>query len=156
MTLKQRACTLSVSLLLTVLTASSQTVVNAGGSTIANASTVLEYSIGEIAITTLTGTNNQATQGLLQPKLKVIDPSCEIINSELLSFENPTRDKVRLVGRYDWISDYQIYAADGKLIAYSRFANNYIELSRLPAAVYFIRLFPGCNGNYKVIKVVKQ
>jgi hypothetical protein len=74
----------------------------------------------------------------------------------VLSFENPTRNLVRLVGRYDWITNYKVYAADGKLVKEGRFYNNVIDLTKFPAAVYFIQLFPGCNNNLKVLKVVKQ
>lgn len=134
----------------------SQRVVNTTGTTVANSAFVVEYSVGEVAITTLNSDDKNVTQGLLQPILKVVNPSCAIINSDLLSFENPTKNKVRLVGNYDWITDYQVYAVDGKLVEQAKFYNNYIDISRLPAALYFIRLFPGCDGNYRVIKVIKQ
>ncbi|HZH64443.1 MAG TPA: T9SS type A sorting domain-containing protein [Flavisolibacter sp.] len=151
-----RIPTLCAIFLLCSFICNSQTVVNAAGNTISSANFVFEYSIGEISITTHSSTENTLTQGLLQPNLKVSNPGCTIINSELLSFENPTRDKVRIVGRYDWITDYQIYAADGKLVRIAKFQNNHIDISTLPAAVYFIRLLPGCNGNYRTLKLLKQ
>jgi hypothetical protein len=133
-----------------------QNLIGVSGNTIGNSSFVVEYAVGEVAITTLVDIKNNVTQGLLQPNLKISNPSCEIINHELLSFENPTRDKIRLVGRYDWITDYQIFSTDGKLIRQAKFSNNYIDVSYLPSALYFIKLFPGCNENYRVLKVVKQ
>lgn len=134
----------------------SQTVVNTTGQTITNDNFAFEYSIGEVSIVTLGNTENALTQGLLQPNLKVLNPSCDVINSGLLSFENPTSDKVRIVGRYDWITDYRIYAVDGKLVRVAKFYNNYINIASLPPAVYFIQLYPGCNGNYRTFKIVKQ
>lgn len=133
-----------------------QTVVNTTGNTVTKNGFTFEYSVGEVAVTTLIGTQNELTQGVLQPNLKIINPGCEIVNGSLLSFENPTGDKVRIVGRYDWISDYEIYAADGKLVRLARFQNNYIDLQYLPSAVYFIRLLPGCDGKYRTLKIVKQ
>ena len=72
-------------------------------------------------------------------------------------FENPTKDKLRLVGIYNWISSYQIFASDGRLVRFANFYNNYIDVSGLPAAgIYFVRLMPGCNGKYQVIKFMKR
>ena len=134
----------------------SQTVVNTTGSTVSNPDFIFEYAVGEISITTQANADNAVTQGLLQPILKTLNPDCAIINNELLSFENPTRDKVRIVGRYDWITDYHIYAADGKLVRIAKFQNNYIDIHNLPAAIYFIRLLPGCDGHYRTLKILKQ
>ena len=133
-----------------------QIVVNTTGSTITGNGFMFEYSIGETAITTLIGTQNETTQGILQPNPKIINPTCDVVNGALLSFENPTQDKVRIVGRYDWISDYRIYAVDGKLVRMAKFQNNYIDLQYLPAATYFIQLMAGCEGKYRTLKIVKQ
>jgi len=133
-----------------------QTVVNSTGNTIKDNSYYFEYSIGEIAITTLSGNTNNVTQGLLQPNIKKMPPPCDFFDEKVLSFENPTRNIVRLVGRYDWITDYKVYAADGRLLKEGKFYNNVIDLTKFPAAIYFIKLYPGCNNNYKVLKVVKQ
>ena len=133
-----------------------QKLVNTTGNTIKNGSFSFEYSIGEIGINTLDASANHITQGLLQPNIKVLNPQCQIINGTLLRFENPTRDKIRIVGQFDWITRYQLYATDGKLLRDRPFYNNYIDLGGLPAALYFIRLYPGCDGNFIVLKAIKQ
>lgn len=133
-----------------------QSVVNVTGQTLTSTNYQFEYSIGEISITTLSATNNQVTQGLLQPSVKVVDPSCDIINNTFQYFPNPTSNYIRLVGRHDWITGYQIYAADGKLVSNTRFTNNYIDLSKLASGMYIIRLLPGCGGEYKTLKIIKQ
>ncbi len=134
-----------------------QQVTNTTGTTIQNSNYTLEYSIGEVAITTLAATGKDATQGLLQPQLKVLNPSCDIINDDIKYFENPTKDKLRIVGIHDWIKSYQIFAADGRLVRSQNFYNNFIDVSGLPAAgIYFIRLMPGCNGQYKLLKFMKR
>jgi hypothetical protein len=134
----------------------SQTLVNSTGNTLSNNTHVIEYAIGEVGITTIPGTANIITQGLLQPNVKFVPPVCDAFNDLVVTFENPTRNYVRIVGRHDWITHYQVYAMDGKLVQHGAFANNYIDLSRLPAAIYFIRLFPGCNDDFKILKVLKQ
>jgi len=154
------ACANRISFIVIILasfvSAKSQTVVNSTGSTIKDNAYYFEYSVGEISITTLPGSTNNVTQGLLQPNIKKVPPPCDFLDERLVSFENPTRNIVRLVGRYDWITDYKVYAADGKLVKEGKFYNNVIDLTKFPAAIYFIKLFPGCNNNFKVLKVLKQ
>jgi len=58
---------LLLSCLLLCYSGMSQSLVNSTGNTLQNASVNIEYSIGEIGITTLSSTQNFATQGLLQP-----------------------------------------------------------------------------------------
>jgi hypothetical protein len=134
----------------------SQKVVNATGNTIYNSDINIEYSIGEIAITTLSNTSNHATQGLLQPTIKLTDPGCKIINDTVVYFPNPTKDILRVVARTDWINGYRIYAADGKLLRVAPFFNNQIYMYNLPGGVYFIKLFPGCDDKFRILKVIKQ
>jgi hypothetical protein len=138
------------------MNAKTQTLVNSTGNTLKDNSYYFEYSIGEISITTLTGSTNNATQGLLQPNIKKIPPPCDFLDEKVLSFENPTRNIVRIVGRYDWVTDYKIYAADGKLVQEGKFYNNVIDITKHPAGIYFVKLFPGCNGDFRVLKVLKQ
>lgn len=138
------------------MNAKTQTLVNSTGNTLKDNSYYFEYSIGEISITTLTGSSNNVTQGLLQPNIKKVPPPCDFLDEKVLSFENPIRNLVRIVGRYDWVTDYKVYAADGKLVQEGKFYNNVIDLTRHPAGVYFVKLFPGCDGNFRVLKVLKQ
>lgn len=133
-----------------------QTLVNSTGNTISNNSYLIEYSIGEISISTLSNNDKSVTQGLLQPNIKKLPPPCDFLDDKILSFENPTRNIVRIVGQYDWITNYKVFAADGKLVKAGPFYNNVIDLTKYPSAIYFIKLFPGCDGNFKVLKVYKQ
>ena len=151
-----KTCTFFIFLAFISITGQTQTLVNTTGNSIVTGSYQIEYSVGEISITTLASSSNFVTQGLLQPTLKWINPDCQIINEPLQNFPNPTRDKLRLVGQFDWITAYHIYAADGKLVRVASFYNNYIDVSNLPAATYFIKLYPACDNKYKVLKVVKQ
>jgi hypothetical protein len=152
------ALCLIVILLFVSACASSQQVVNSTGKTVSDGSTTIEYSIGEVSITTVTSAanTNYITQGLLQPTIKIINPGCEIINDTVNWFPNPAEDILRVVSRVDWITDYRIYAADGKLVRISPFTNNQINLRNLPGGVYFIKLYPGCNDKFRTLKVVKQ
>jgi hypothetical protein len=135
-----------------------QSLVGATGTTLNSNGYSLEYAVGEISIHTLAASGNTSflTQGLLQPSVKVINPACDIVNDILQFFPNPTINKIRIVGRNDWITHYMIYAADGKLMATAPFVNNFIDLTRFAAGLYLVRLLPGCDGQFKTLKIVKK
>ena len=136
-----------------------QTVINTTGNTVQDANNLFEYAVGEIGITTIPGTGpstSYITQGLLQPNVKMIDPACQVVNDTIQYFPTPAKNILSVVTRFDWITGYHIYAADGKLVRVSSFVNNQIDLTNLPAAVYFIRVFPGCSNKFRTLKVMKQ
>lgn len=138
--------------------ASGQQLINSTGTTISNNSITIEYSIGEISIITLVSpaNTNYVTQGLLQPTVKMIGPACEIINDTINIFPNPTQNILSVVAKFDWITGYHIYTTDGKLVRAAPFISNQINMYNLPGAAYFIKLFPGCNNKYRILKVIKQ
>jgi hypothetical protein len=154
--MKKKSTLLIVTILLSAHFVFAQQLTCSTGNTIKNDTWVIEYAVGEIAVTTLSSSGNFATQGLLQPSVKVINPACTFINDDFVYFPNPTKDKIRLVGRFDWISSYIIYAADGKLMAKSPLYNNYIDLTKLAKGLYIIQLLPGCDGQFKTLKILKQ
>jgi hypothetical protein len=150
-------CTVLVFLLLSY-NASGQKLINTTGTTISNSNYSFEYSVGEISITTLTANANASyiTQGLLQPNIKIINPACVIVNDTVSCFPNPTQNILSIVTRVDWITSYRIYAADGKLVRIANFVNNQINMNYLPGGAYFIKLYPGCDDKYRILKVIKQ
>lgn len=150
---------IAAALLFLTCSVSSQSLVNSSGATISTPDYILEYSIGEIGGTvTLQDANgtNYVTQGLLQPIMKINSPDCPIINDSLTFFPTPTRNFLSVVPKYNWITSYRIYAADGKLVRVASFISNQINLIDLAAGVYFIKFLPGCNDKYRTIKVIKQ
>jgi Secretion system C-terminal sorting domain len=136
-------------------TTRAQYLTGCSGSTINQNGYNIEYAVGEIAVTTIASPVNTVTQGLLQPNVKALNPECNIINASFQYFPNPTRGRLYLVGRHNWIDSYQVFAADGKLVRSEQFFNNEIKLDNLAAGLYMVRLLPGCDGNYKTLKIVK-
>lgn len=134
----------------------SQRVVNSTGGVITSNDYMIEYSVGEIAISTINAASLTLTQGVLQPSIKLVNAECAFINDTFEFFPNPTKSQIHLVGRYDWITGYSLYAADGKLVDVKPFFNNSIDLSHFAAGVYFVRLLPGCDTHYKTLKIFKQ
>lgn len=134
----------------------SQALINTTGTTVANNNYIFEYSLGELGITTISSSDNFITQGVLQPYVKLLNKNCNIINLPLQTFPNPTRDKFRIVGQYNWIQSYEIFSSSGQLVRFETFSNNYIDLSGLPNALYFIKLHPSCDDRNQTLKVIKQ
>jgi gliding motility-associated-like protein len=96
----------------------SQNVINSSGYTINNNLVSIEYSIGEISITTLTGNQNYITQGILQPVLQFKD--CNILKLIPNAF-TPNGDNINdCFGMRNWpaTSSYQlcIYNRWGQLV----------------------------------------
>ena len=155
----------------------SQTLVNTTGNTISSINNIIEYSVGEISITTLSSPGvSYVTQGLLQPdstngvvepdslagrqivknQPKWIAPDSEILRDALLFFPNPTNNYVTVLSTAEWLQTYQVYALNGKLVRIASFANNNIDMSVLPNGVYFIKIFSKQNNKSKYLKVIKQ
>ena len=155
---KSRMTLLSLICILLFQSAFSQQLVNTSENTLSDNSYIFEYSVGEISITTLAAPSNVnfITQGLLQPNIKIIDPACEIVNDTINYFPNPAQNILRVVSKLDWITAYQIYTTDGKLVRSSPFINNQINMYNLAGGAYFIKLFPGCNDKFRILKVIKQ
>lgn len=70
-----------------VINASSQSVVNSTGNTIKDSTYYIEYSIGEISISTLENKTNTATQGLLQPNFREQAAQAIIVTSNKNLFD---------------------------------------------------------------------
>lgn len=86
----------------------SQSLVNSTGNTIQSSTISIEYSIGEIGITTLESNENNITQGLLQPIYRLKD--CNLLHLIPNAF-TPNRDNVNdCFGVKNWPipSSYQL------------------------------------------------
>lgn len=134
----------------------SQELVGSTGSTIKNAEVEIAYAVGEIGIHTISATENTVTQGLLQPNIRIINNDCADLLKSVIFYPNPARSELRLSTQYLGITHYQIFAADGKLMASEPFTYNPINLSKLSSGVYIIRLFVSCDNSYRAIKFMKQ
>jgi len=100
--------------------ACAQQVMNATGNTLHDTNISIEYSVGEIAITTLAATDNYITQGLLQPIVKISVAPCKISDLVPTAF-TPNHDGLNDcygVSQWPYTSSFEmsIYNRWGQLI----------------------------------------
>ena len=143
-----------------LISGKAQKVINTTGGFITTTTGSLEYAIGEISIATVydnfTTPIKALTQGLLQPIFKTNSPDCAIINDTIRYFPNPVESIVAIVPSKDWITGYSIFSEKGELVGSGTFTNNTINVSKLAAAAYFIKLLPGCDNKYRILKIIKK
>jgi hypothetical protein len=146
--------------LLFSLASYSQSLIGVAGITVSNAEYSFDFSVGEINVPTMENTSNGESwvfsSSLLQPTVKMVEPGCEVINDLLDYYPNPTRNMLNLNPKYDWITGYRLYKANGNLVQANALFNNQINMSTLAPGIYFLQLLPGCNSKHRILKVVKQ
>ncbi len=153
--MKQKISTLFV-LTLWVALCHAQSIINSSGTTISDSNLVIEYSIGEIATTTLQNGQDAATQGLLQPTYQIISEVYEAFdqNFSFKAFPNPTADHLIIETDYPKFQTIQIFNLAGQKFAQQSFDGKPISLSGLPSGTYVIHFQSGQIT--KTIKIIKQ
>jgi hypothetical protein len=129
----------------------------AAGRTISLPNLILEYAVGEPAVSTLSLPGGLVTQGLLQPTLKSV-PTHEVFD-ELYSFKcypNPVVDFLAVETDYSDFKLLQFTDEQGCIVRESSFAYMPIDCASLPVGTYFVRLFSNHKPESKTFKLIKQ
>lgn len=150
-------CTFGVCLFVRILAAQSlsPTVVNAAGGTIQNGSNGLEWSLGELAVSTLTSTNHLLTQGFLQPQI-VLVPTRDILEERQFTvFPNPASSALTIQTVVHDIGSVQVLDILGRLALETTFQEN-IDLQCLEAGMYTITLYDLQKKAIHSFKIIKQ
>src|SRR4030042_2117182 len=96
-----------------------QQVVAAAGNSSENRETIIEWSLGETVIATLTNGNITLTQGFQQPRLSVtVIKSIDGLPFTIEVYPNPTDDLLLIKLDYDEARDFQylMYDVNGKVL----------------------------------------
>ncbi len=131
-------------------------VVNASGGIIQNDKISLDWSLGELAITTLGTPNNLLTQGFLQPLIAPITGiSNEFSSGDIIAFPNPFSSHLYFKTSISNIANLAVYDILNRKVLTIKFAHD-VDLHHLGNGLYFIVLFdkkqhPICN--LKIIKI---
>lgn len=132
-----------------------QTLISPGGATVANASMSVSYSIGEIAITTLSDFEDAYTQGFQQPTFtKPVDECMPGAINVLVLFPNPVKDVINLQGQFNCFIQYSILRG-GQAVKSGTFDGSPIDVSGLTPGVYFLHLIGKQTQFSRIIKFIK-
>lgn len=123
----------------------------------------LDWTLGDLAVRTLTAGDFLLTEGYLQPRLIIerLTPEEAITDYRITVSPNPTLRSVWLEGNSDRQDELRIelLQLSGKPIGQWRWSPPYdrqeLDLSNLPAATYLIRLFDADNRLVDTWKVVR-
>ena len=132
-----------------------------GGNATGTGGTV-SYTVGQIANSTLSGTNGAITQGVQQPyeiSIATAIKNTEDINLKCLIYPNPTGGITKLVFESPDFENLRIRLFDinGVLLQDKKVEGREIELSleNLSSSVYFLKVLKN-NQEVKVFKIVKR
>jgi hypothetical protein len=137
-----------------------QQVVSSAGNFHANASGSISWTLGELAVETLTTAGNILTQGFQQSRLTVTGiGDLPILDYEIVVFPNPASDHLIILTDKEQHENlyYQLYDLSGKIIVQDRIreTETTIPVNNLRSAVYLLRIIEG-NRQVRAFKVVKQ
>jgi hypothetical protein len=132
----------------------SPTVVNSAGGVIQNNSHSLEWSLGELAVSTLTSPNNLLTQGFLQPNVIIVGTEDLFDESRLMVFPNPVSDWLNLQTDIPDIKTIQVHDVLGRLVLQREF-QPLLDVQRLESGTFIISLFNKQNQFLHALKINK-
>ncbi len=134
----------------------SQEVVSTQGDSYTNASGSIDFTIGEIAINTVSDGTNDLTQGFHQTNWNFVGFEDHEPNYEVTIFPNPTQEVLNIkTSKFDNIT-YTLYDAQGKLVLQNMlFAEQTpIHVSQLAPGAYSLELIfeEGNKGSRSLLK----
>ena len=118
----------------------SPTVVNSSGGVIQNSSHSLEWSFGELTVSTLTSPSNFLTQGFLQPNVTIVGTEDFFDESRLAVFPNPVSDWLNMQTDIPDIKTVQVHDVLGRLVLQSEF-QPLLDIHRLESGTFVISFF---------------
>lgn len=133
-----------------------QSVVNAAGTTLSNASYILDYSVGEVAVATFNNGSKAITEGVLQPYFEVVSIEEALWEGFQLSvYPNPTTGDLTIETNYPDFGQLEVFNDLGQSVFKQNFDYKSVSLAHLAIGTYMIRISNTENTLKKTIKIVK-
>ena len=121
----------------------------------------VSYTVGQVAFSTISGTNGSVIQGVQQPyEISVITAveNTEGINLNCIVYPNPTRNTIKLSIESPDIENmcYRLFDIKGNLIQEMKVESEETEISmhNLVPSVYFLRVIKN-KKELKTFKIIK-
>ena len=133
----------------------SPTVLNVAGTTMQNGSFGLEWSLGELAVSSVSGPNEILTQGFLQPQIEGPSFTTNPLDEyKVLIFPNPVQDDLNIETDYPDFTQIIVQDMLGRTALQIEFANT-VQMANLPSGIFTITLADEYHALSKTYKVVK-
>ncbi len=132
-----------------------------GSGMISNGTVSLTWAIGETVIATMASSSIKLTNGAAQPDISVLSVLNNPIGGiECKLFPNPTKDILILQSSKlkQTEAEYNLFDISGKKILNSKITddNTSIDVSNLPASVYWLNIHDGAKKIIQTYKIIKQ
>ncbi len=132
----------------------SPTVVNSSSGIIQNSFHSLEWSLGELAVSTLTSPSNLLTQGFLQPITTIVGTEDRFDESRFSTFPNPVSEWLNLQTDIPDIKTVQVHDVLGRLVLQSKF-QLLLDVHTLESGIFVVSLFNKQNQFLHSFKINK-
>ncbi len=137
-------------------------VLASAGSTATASGAILSYTVGEVAVQTLTTSGVSFGQGFHNGVLDIVGSTDELANWQLLVYPNPASQVVYVEYQAPTQDDTltaAIWDLQGKQLLASMpllaIGKNALEVQYLPSGIYLLRLSDP-DGNHATVKIVKS
>lgn len=139
--------------LLTTINISAQEVVSTQGDSYSNSSGSIDFTVGEVIISTETDGTNNITQGFHQTNWNFVGLDNHVPNYEATIFPNPTEDVLNIRTSMFENVTYTIYDAKGRLVLQNALLTEQtpIRVSQLAPGSYSLTL----NNEKQILKTFK-
>lgn len=134
----------------------SPSVINTNGGQFSNNDFSLEWSIGEVVVTSLQSGSNILTQGFIQPNLPNSVSNIDLNDPNLLVYPNPFTNWVNIIdnNNLNQIWNIKIFNSEGKFL-FEKLNVNQIDLEFLSNGLYLIYISDDKNNFIESIKITK-
>ena len=127
---------------------------------IANATTNISWTIGEVTISTMNNSAILLTNGIAQPTYNITTVKHNLTQTEVKLFPNPAKDVLVLQSRNGQLKDalYSVFDMNGKLILNDKISGDetYIDFSNFSPASYLMKITDTSGQNIQTYKIIKQ
>lgn len=131
-------------------------VINSAGNYFSNNQFSLDWSLGEVVISTISSSNNILSQGFLQPNLPDQVSTINLKDSNLEVFPNPFSNLITILDKSNLDSKWNVklFSADGKLIINKQNVNQ-LAIESIPDGFYYLNILDTQNNIIETIKLSK-
>lgn len=128
---------------------------NTSGTTGTSGTTTYTYSVGEAVVFS---NSCSFTPGVVQPTCLCTVPVTEVFDEKYTArfFPNPVHSHIIVETDFTDFANYTVTSVDGRILESGKFNYSPIDLGKIVAGTYFLRLSTADNQVFKTVNIIKQ